>query len=75
MTDHLSPAPRAPIDLIERRQTIAQRKMVLMQRLDDGYLRIETAIYSDEDVTAWETFWIELLREYESLCESLERAA
>ncbi len=75
MTDHSHRAAQAPIELNERRHAIDERKMVLMQRLDDGYFRIEMALNNGDDVAAWEAFWIDLLHEYENLCESLERAA
>ena len=45
------------------------RRASLRRRLDDGYGRIEAALENGEDVAAWETFWITLLREYEQLCD------
>lgn len=47
------------------------RRRVLEQRLDDGYRRIEEARLNRLDVRAWEDFWIELLREYERVCDDL----
>ena len=47
------------------------RRRVLEQRLDDGYRRIEEARLNQLDVRAWEDFWIELLREYERVCDDL----
>lgn len=41
----------------------------LYARLSDGYQRIDDAIASGQDVTAWEDFWIELLHQYEALCD------
>lgn len=75
MTEDSHRADRAPIELHERRHAIDQRKMVLMQRLDDGYFRIEMALNNGDDIAAWEAFWIDLLHEYEGLCQSLDRAA
>lgn len=51
---------------------IARRREKLVQRLDDGYARIEQAVADGANVAAWETFWIELLREYESVCEEID---
>lgn len=39
----------------------------LTRRLQDGEVRIQSAIARGEDVTAWEDFWLRLLHEYESL--------
>lgn len=47
----------------------------LERRLDDGYRRIEEAIARGEDVTAWESFWIDLLHQYEAEWDSLPEAA
>ncbi len=47
----------------------------LERRLDDGYARIEQAIARGEDVTSWEAFWIDLLRQYESAWDELPEAA
>lgn len=46
----------------------------LVRRLEDGYSRIEQAVRAGEDVAAWETFWIDLLRQYEALCDGLGEA-
>ena len=47
----------------------------LERRLDDGYRRIEDARVQGRDVQAWEEFWIQLLREYEDICDGLRLAA
>ena len=47
----------------------------LERRLDDGYHRIEEARMQGRDVQAWEEFWIQLLREYEDICDGLRLAA
>lgn len=51
------------------------RAFSLVQRLDDGYARIEQAIQRGEDTDRWETFWIALLHEYESLHDGMPQAA
>lgn len=47
----------------------------LERRLNDGYVRIEQALAQGQDVTAWEDFWIELLRQYEAAVGCLSEAA
>lgn len=42
----------------------------LHRRLDDGYQRIDQARERGEDTTAWESFWIDLLRQYEAEAEA-----
>lgn len=75
MTDHAIQHLSEPIDLAARRQVIEARKIMLMQRLDDGYQRIEGALGDGGNLAAWEEFWIQLLDEYESVCDALEKAA
>lgn len=60
-----------PISLDELRR----RKMTLEQRLDDGFVRIGEAEVQGRDVSAWESFWLSLLDEYESVCDELDQAA
>jgi hypothetical protein len=52
------------------RHQVDPRTKSLASRLEDGYQRIEDAQRRGEDITAWEQFWIDLLREYEA--QSLE---
>lgn len=47
----------------------------LERRLDDGYRMIEDRLVAGEDVTELEAFWINLLLEYEALCDELPMAA
>jgi hypothetical protein len=54
---------------------LERRRLCLARRLDDGYRRIDHAVVSGTDVSAWESFWIELLREYEAVCDELQEAA
>ncbi|MDQ3779666.1 MAG: hypothetical protein M3354_03820 [Chloroflexota bacterium] len=75
MTDHAIQRLSEPIDLAARRQVIEARKTVLMQRLDDGYQRIDGALGDGGNLATWEEFWIQLLDEYESVCDALEKAA
>ena len=61
--------------LSDRRDQIRGRRRTLERRLDDGYQRIEEALREGDDVGAWEDFWIQLLREYEGVCEDFSVAA
>lgn len=45
----------------------------LYHRLELGYERIEHGLAEGSDVTTWEGFWIALLREYEQVCDELQR--
>ena len=51
------------------------RSETLRQRLEDGYGRIDQALADGADIFAWESFWIELLHEYESICNEYRDAA
>lgn len=54
---------------------LGRRSEILVRRLEDGYRRIDQAIAAGSDVSAWETFWIDLLHEYEAVCDELQEAA
>lgn len=47
----------------------------LVRRLEDGYARIEEAKLRGIDIRAWEDFWLQLLDEYEDVCDGLRLAA
>ncbi len=70
MTDDQDATP-----LASRRDDIRGRRAGLERRLDDGYQRIDQALRHGADVAAWEAFWIQLLREYEAVCDDLRAAA
>ena len=40
---------------------------------EQGYDRIEHGLAEGNDVTTWEDFWVALLREYEQVCDELQR--
>lgn len=60
---------------VEAGDELEWRRESLAQRLEDGYRRIEQAIAAGDDVAEWERFWIRLLREYEAICDTLQKAA
>ncbi len=68
MARMLDQFPAPPVDELLNQQTMLER------RLDDGYRRIEVAQSEGRDVTAWEAFWIELLHQYEAVCDGLVSA-
>jgi hypothetical protein len=47
----------------------------LTRRLETGYDYIDRMIATGEDVTKLEDFWIQLLHQYEAVCEGLAEAA
>lgn len=60
------PSPLTDVEL-------AQKRDALDKRLEDGFRKIEDAEASGKNVYAWENFWLQLLREYESVCDDLTK--
>ncbi|HEV2527932.1 MAG TPA: hypothetical protein VGT61_05710 [Thermomicrobiales bacterium] len=57
-----------------KRDTIpsAEDQLVSLEaRLGDGYDRIEAARREGLDVTRWESFWLDLLQQYEAAYDAL----
>ena len=63
------------VGFVERTNHFAARRLGLERRLDDGYQRIDQALRDGADVGAWEDFWLQLLHEYERVCDDLGLAA
>ena len=55
------------------RNELLQKQYQLEQRLNDGWVKIDEADLQGRDVAAWETFWISLLHEYETICDDLTK--
>ena len=55
------------------RGALEGRRDALYRRLEGGYQKVERGLADGRDVTEWEDFWIALLREYERVCDDLER--
>jgi hypothetical protein len=51
-----------------------ERIETLERRLQDGFIRIGEAMNNGLNVSDWETFWVELLREYVALNDELAAA-
>lgn len=47
----------------------------LFRRLEDGYQKIEDAQAAGRDTAFLDEFWLSLLREYEAVCDELQKAA
>jgi hypothetical protein len=48
------------------------RRDTLYERLEKGYERISEGLDQGRDITKWEDLWLELLNEYEIVCNELE---
>lgn len=58
----------------EKQEVIARliaKRDEYVGRLDDGAVKIEEAQTQGQDVTLWENYWIQLLRQYEAICTKL----
>ena len=57
---------------IKRNNASSPDELVSLEaRLNDGYDRIESARRDGLDVTRWESFWLDLLHQYEAAYDSL----
>ncbi len=50
---------------------LLKQLVVLERRLEDGYLRIDAARRNGRDIQTWESFWIDLLHQYEAVADGL----
>ena len=59
------------IDLrLEKLKRLQAKRDNLVDRLDKGAVKIEQNRYR-VDVTEWEDYWLELLRQYKEVCSEL----
>ncbi len=56
---------------LELIQLLEMKRNELIERLDKGAARIEEARAQGQDVSNWEDYWIQLLRNYEKVCDQL----
>lgn len=52
---------------------LSAKRDLLVGRLENGSRQIEELRSAGTDVDAWEEYWIRLLRQYEQVCDELER--
>jgi hypothetical protein len=70
--------PHGPVELRFSSSLAADldaHRRTLENRLEDGYRRIDQAALSGAEVWEWESFWLQLLGEYEDICRELDQAA
>jgi hypothetical protein len=54
---------------------LTEKRDEYIERLDIGAAKIEEARSQGKDVTLWEDYWIQLLRQYEAVCDKLRELA
>lgn len=57
--------------VIDERTRLENLRDEYSKRLDDGMAKIEEAKKQGKDTAQWESFWIDLLRQYEAVCTNL----
>lgn len=53
------------------RETLETARDRLYENLEKGYDKISKGLVERRDVTDWEEFWVNLLNEYQRVCEEL----
>lgn len=67
---------KRPTDIADRQTRHIEDTLAHFERrLEDGFQLIEERRAAGIDVTALEEFWIDLLHQYEALCDRLPAAA
>jgi hypothetical protein len=59
---------------VERMKLVArliEKRDEYVERLDVGVAKIEEARALGKDVSTWEDYWIQLLHQYEAVCDKL----
>ena len=56
---------------LQRISRLQEKRDSFVDRLDTGAAKIEESRAQGKDVTLWEDFWIDLLRQYEAVCQQL----
>lgn len=73
-TRKTKPNLEAEIERQESQKAITrliEKRDEYVERLDIGAAKIEEARSQGKDVTLWEDYWIQLLRQYEAICDKL----
>lgn len=71
MADPLPPGEDGELGVVTTAFDLRQQRDQLDRRLSDGWDKIDQGIAAGQSVEPWETFWISLLAEYESVCNAL----
>jgi hypothetical protein len=83
MATDTSAIPAKPVveEQLPANTTLLQREMFITRlmekrdeyvtRLDIGAVKIEEARAQGKDVSTWEDYWIQLLHQYEAVCDKL----
>jgi hypothetical protein len=66
---------KARAERLERISALESKRDELIERLDRGAACIEEARAQGRDVSDWEDYWIQLLRNYEKVCDQLVELA
>lgn len=73
---HRESAQKRPVNISEREMRHVESTMQRYERrLEDGFALIERRKRAGLDVTKLEAFWIDLLHQYEALCDGIPEAA
>lgn len=52
--------------------TLETERDTLYSRLEAGYVKIERGLTEGKDITEWEDLWLQLLNEYEQVCNEIQ---
>jgi hypothetical protein len=55
------------------KEALEARRDTLYEKMEEGYSRIERGLDEGRDITRWEEVWLQLLSEYEAVCDQLQR--
>lgn len=56
---------------VEQIAELEVKRDEFVARLDVGAVRIEDARAKGKDVSEWENYWLQLIRQYEAVCDNL----
>ncbi len=69
--DDVQAARIAQAEVEQNIMRLEEKRDEYVERLDLGASKIETARMQGKDVTMWEDYWIQLLHQYEAVCDKL----
>jgi hypothetical protein len=71
IVDSAEEAARLQQERLELIAALEVKRNELIERLDKGAARIEDSRTQGRDVSEWEDYWVQLLRNYEKICDQL----